>query len=110
VLNLSPDKSRVWSEIARVLKPGGQYIFTVPFDPLCPTHHVLVDTSGPNDRFLVPPQYHGDPITGGILAYRVFGQGIFPDLARVGLQARFLELNAEAAMIENGDAFVATRQ
>jgi SAM-dependent methyltransferase len=97
------------AEIARVLRPGGQYIFTVPYDPHCPTHHVLVDTSGKDDRFLVPPQYHGDPITGGILAYRVFGQGIFADLARVGLQARFLQLNSEPVMIENGDVFVATK-
>lgn len=97
------------AEIARILKPGGQYIFTVPFDPKCETHHVLVDTSGPEDKFLVPPQYHGDPITGGILAYRVFGRGIFADLERVGLMARFMELNAESTMLENGDVFVATK-
>jgi Methyltransferase domain len=97
------------AEIARVLKPGGQYIFTVPFDPKCETHHVLVDTSGPEDKFLVPAQYHGDPITGGILAYRVFGRDIFKDLDRVGLTAQFTELNDEGTMIENGDVFVATK-
>ena len=97
-------------EIARVLAPGGQYIFTVPYDGVCPTHHVLVDVSGTEDRFLVPPQNHGDPITGGILAYRVFGQGIFADLERVGLSARLLDLQDQSAMIEHGDVFVATKQ
>lgn len=96
-------------EIARVLRPGGEYIFTIPYDPECITHHVLVDTSGPEDRFLVPPQYHGDPITGGVLAYRVFGQAILSDLASVGLSANYREVDDAPALIASGDVFVATK-
>jgi hypothetical protein len=97
-------------EIARLLRPKGVYVFTIPYDPKCVTHHVLVDTSGPEDRFLVPPQYHGDPITGGVLAYRVFGRAIFSDLANVDLSVRYLEIEDPKALIYQGDVFVATKE
>lgn len=97
------------SEIARILAQGGTYLFTVPYDESCETHHVLVDTSGPEDVFLVPPQYHGDPLTGGILAYRVFGQGIFRDLAKLGLNTTFERIQEESALINDGDVFIATK-
>jgi hypothetical protein len=96
-------------EIVRILKDGGSYIFTVPYDPACATHHLLVDTSGEQDRHLVPPQYHGDPLTGGILAYRVFGKAIFSDLERLGTSVRFTEVNDGSALIVDGDVFVATK-
>lgn len=96
-------------EIARVLRPGGAYVFTIPYDPACITHHVLVDTSGSEDRFLVPPQYHGDPITGGVLAYRVFGREIFSDLTNVGLFANYREVDDPPALISKGDVFVAIK-
>jgi len=97
-------------EIARILKPGGSYVFTVPYDERCETHCVLVDTSGPSDRFLVPPHFHGDPLTGGILAYRIFGRGIFGDLERLGLQPRFMRVCDPGALIVDGDVFIATKR
>jgi SAM-dependent methyltransferase len=96
-------------EIARILKPGGQYLFTVPYDATVATHTVLVDTQGEQDVFLVPPHYHGDPLSGGILAYRIFGRQLFADLERCGLHARFVELDDPAALIIQGDAFIATK-
>jgi len=96
-------------EISRVLRPGGHYVFTAPFDPKCLTHHVLVDTSGPQDVYLVPKQFHGDPLTGGILAYRVFGRAIHSDLAAVGLRTEFLCLNNDQALIVDGDVFIAEK-
>jgi SAM-dependent methyltransferase len=98
------------AEIARVLSSDGVYLFTVPYDESCDTHHVLVDASGPEDAFLVPPQYHGDPITGGILAYRVFGRGIFGDLDALGMTARFEHVNDETALIVDGDVFIARKR
>jgi SAM-dependent methyltransferase len=82
-------------EIARILKVGGKYIFTVPYDPTCLTHHILVDTQHSVDRHLVKPQYHGDPINGGIIAYRVFGKAIYADLNAFNLNlliSDFLDL------------------
>lgn len=97
------------AEIHRILKPGGLYIFTVPYDAGCATHHHLVDTGGPEDRFIVPPQYHGDPLSGGILAYRVFGRALHTDLAALGFQVEFLDLDDPEALIVNGDVFIARK-
>lgn len=97
-------------EISRILRPGGHYVFTVPYDDQSADEHLLVDTSEPSDRFLVPPQYHGDPISGGILAYRVYGRSLSQQLAEVGLDTSFRWVNDEAALIVNGDVFIATRR
>lgn len=96
-------------EIARVLKPTGHYLFTVPYDPTSAPHIALVDTIGPEDVFLVPPHYHGDPLTGGVLAYRIFGRKIFDDLAACGLKAEFICIDDAKALIEKGDAFIAEK-
>jgi SAM-dependent methyltransferase len=95
------------AEIHRVLKPGGLYIFTVPYDAGSATHHQLVDTSGAEDRFLVPPQYHGDPLSGGILAYRVFGRALHDDLEALGFAVEFLDVDDPEALIIHGDVFIA---
>ena len=97
------------AEIARILRPGGHYLFTVPYDDNCADEHRLVDTSGPEDRYLVAPQYHGDPISGGILAYRVYGRSIHRQLKEIGLPVEFSRLNDAKSLIVDGDVFVATR-
>ena len=96
-------------EIARVLKDGGAYVFTIPYDHAMADHRVLVDTSGHEDVFLVPPQYHGDPLSGGVLAYRVFGRRIVDELARVDLHGEFIDLDDPSALIVGGDLFVAEK-
>lgn len=98
------------AEVSRILKPGGYYVFTVPYDENCKTHHTLVETCGPVDRFLVPPQYHGDPLTGGILAYRVFGRALFSDLERVGFEVEFFRVSDSSALIIDGDVFIARKR
>jgi SAM-dependent methyltransferase len=72
-----------FAEIARVLRPGGRHVFTVPFRYDRPTE-TRVDTSGDEDVHLMEPEYHGDPIRGRILAYRTFGYDLFDDLRRYG--------------------------
>jgi SAM-dependent methyltransferase len=96
-------------EISRILKTGGCYIFTVPYDPSIAGHKILVDTSGAEDVFLVPPQYHGDPLSGGILAYRVFGKQLFADLQDCKLRADFVCIDDPAALIIKGDVFIAEK-
>lgn len=97
-------------EIARVLKPGGAYVFTVPYDHSIDAHNVLVDTTGDRDVFLVPPHYHGDPLSGGILAYRIFGRQILSDLGRRGLETEFFPVNDPHSLIVDGDVFIARKE
>lgn len=104
------DIDRAHREIYRILRKGGTYIFTAPYDPECATHHVLVDTTTSEDKYLVPAQLHGDPLTGGILAYRVFGRQIFVDLEKIGFTVEFLAVNDTSLGIFDGDVFIATRK
>lgn len=54
---------KVFSEIARTLKPGGAHVFTVPIvnrnGPSMP--RVRLDNDG-RIHHLAPPQYHGNPV------------------------------------------------
>jgi O-antigen biosynthesis protein len=103
------DDRAAHSEIFRCLKPGGAYIFTVPYNEnLARTCH-LVDASSANDLFLTRPHYHGDPITGGILAYRIYGRDLIDALTASGFEVRFLWIEAAAEGIVSGDCFVATK-
>lgn len=70
-----------FSEVHRVLKPGGLYVFTVPFRQTRMTK-ARVDTSGPKDLFLLPKVYHQDPYRPqDSLLYTDFGADL-PDLLR----------------------------
>jgi SAM-dependent methyltransferase len=61
-------------EVERVLKPGGYLILTVPYDHERSQTLRRVDTSGPIDVHLLPPQYHGGG--GHTLAYREYGRDL----------------------------------
>jgi SAM-dependent methyltransferase len=80
-----PEKG--FREIFRVLRPRGYHVFTVPFHFDRPTL-VRVDTSGEEDVHLLPPEYHGDPLRGTILAYRTFGIDLFEQLKAIGFETR----------------------
>jgi hypothetical protein len=47
-----------------------------------------VDTSGDEDVHLLPPEYHGDPLRGTILAYRTFGIDLFESLNAIGFETQ----------------------
>jgi SAM-dependent methyltransferase len=73
-------------EIHRCLRAGGVYVFTVPFVPSWTDRQILVDASGPEDVYLCPPQYHGDPLEPekGILVYRIYGRDLIHELREIG--------------------------
>jgi SAM-dependent methyltransferase len=103
------DDRTAHAEIFRCLRPGGTYIFTVPYIEDRSRTVRLVDTSSAQDIFLVPPHYHGDPITGNILAYRIYGRDLIQQLESVGFEVRFLWIELSAEGIFSGDCFIATR-
>jgi len=63
-----PDKA--FSEIARVLKPGGIHIFTVPLYPFN-TSRARIRMEGDKVIPVLPLQYHGNPISndGALVTY-----------------------------------------
>lgn len=92
------------SEIHRVLRQGGFHIFTVPLLLDKPTLERAVLENGVV-KHLLPPEYHGDPIRGKILAYRTFGYDIFQILSEMGfessLSATFFQTTVEHAIADS---------
>jgi hypothetical protein len=103
------DDRRAHAEIFRCLRPGGVYLFTVPYAEDRARTLRLVDTSSTEDVFLEPPHYHGDPISGKILAYRIYGRDLIERLAEGGFDARFEKSELAAEGIFAGDCFIATK-
>lgn len=98
------------TEINRILKSGGVYIFNVPYDEDSERDILLVDTSTNEDKYLCSPQYHGDPLTGGILAYRVFGRDLIDKLSNFGFEVSFHRIEKPTNLVTNGDVFVAIKR
>lgn len=104
------DSDKAHAEIHRVLKPGGAYIFNVPYAEESETDIRLVDTSGQDDVLLCKPHYHGDPLSGGVLAYRIFGRDLIPKLEHLGFEVVFQRLQRPSSLVIDGDVFVARKQ
>jgi GT2 family glycosyltransferase/glycosyltransferase involved in cell wall biosynthesis/SAM-dependent methyltransferase len=74
VLEHVPNPERAFSEIARVLKPGGSHVFTVPQDRNLSLSVTRAKQTSEGIEHLLPPEYHGDPIrVEGALVFTDFG-------------------------------------
>jgi hypothetical protein len=73
VLAHVPDYAAAIREFARVLKPGGLCVATYPFNDRPETLIRARLNAGGDIEHIEPPEYHGDPIGGGILCYYHFG-------------------------------------
>lgn len=100
VLEHVPDFKRTLAETRRVLKTGGAAVLTALRLPDLSTDRVLshLNPDGTITHFVDPPEYHGDPFTGSILAYYTFGWESLDNLKEVGFPDAFvtLEYNAMA--------------
>jgi SAM-dependent methyltransferase len=86
-----PDDARGFSEIYRVLRPGGIFLFTVPLSDAERTVERARKRNGRVEH-LLPPEYHGDRIRGQgrVLVFRDYGRDILQRLRSAGFsQARF---------------------
>ena len=78
-----------FKEVNRVLKPGGYHIFSIPLQgPMRSTTVYRVDTSGPEDVFVLPKHYHSAPMGGKSLVYTDFGEDMTKIMTADGIDLK----------------------
>ena len=82
-----PDDARGFSELHRVLRPGGRLIFSVPITSAARTMERAVIENG-SVRHLLPPEYHGDRIRGRgrVLVFRDYGLDVVDRVTAQGFR------------------------
>lgn len=109
VLEHVRDFRRASGEMLRCLKPGGVHIFTIPCDLTSPFTKVLIDTSTEADVFVETPQIHGDNISSGVPAYRVFGRDVLDEMRLIGYEASLRRFSDQDSGIFDGFYFLARK-
>jgi SAM-dependent methyltransferase len=87
VLEHVPEPQKALSEIYRVLKPGGKFIFTVPFGENMARSDIRARQRDDGTvEHLKEATYHGDPMRPeGILVYVIFGENLSEMCKEAGL-------------------------
>lgn len=87
VLEHVPDYHAALREFARCLNPGGQLLLTVPFlDASDATVTRARPRADGSIEHLLPPEIHGDPISGGALCFFQFGWDLLRAIEAVGFR------------------------
>lgn len=85
VMEHIPDAERALRECFRVLKRGGTVLATFPFHLGNDTTKVRATLAGNAIEHLLPPQYHGNPVsTDGSLVFQDFGWDLLDTMRKVG--------------------------
>ena len=102
-----PDDGRAFTEVRRVLRPGGHLVFTVPLMASAPTLERARLERG-TVVHLVEPEYHGDRLRGrgAVLAFRTYGPDIVGRLRDAGFDARLERIVEPGHAIADGTVVV----
>ena len=82
-----PAYQDAFKECARVLKPGGRLMWSVPFIPSSRTNSIRAKLVEGNVQHILPPEYHGDPLSSnGILCFQHFGWEMLDEMKQAGFR------------------------
>jgi SAM-dependent methyltransferase len=84
VLEHVPDFRRALAEFARVLRPEGVLVLSVPFYVEAGRSRELARIVDGVVEHLQPPEFHGDPVSGGVLCFHHFGWDLLDALREAG--------------------------
>jgi SAM-dependent methyltransferase len=92
-----PNDIQGFSEICRVLKPNGIFVFTVPLHDIPKTVERVKKQLDGSVELLSPAQYHGDHLRGscGVLTYRNYGPDIIDRLFQSGFRKAVIDRPSE---------------
>lgn len=99
-------------ECYRVLAGGGVLIWTVPFDANSGEHIERAVVEEGVVRHLLPPEYHGDPLSkDGVLCFRHYGWNMLEDLRQLGFRdvCALVFYSAEMGYLTNQMIFYARK-
>lgn len=86
---ITSDLQKALAEVYRCLAPGGEFVFSAPFDRGSKNTLVRAEvTADGSIRHLLPPEYHGDPVNPneGILCFQHFGWDLLSVLRETGFE------------------------
>lgn len=106
VLEHIPNYEKAFSEIHRILKPGGCHFFTIPyfFDKKTTKRFKEIN----NEIILTEPiEYHGEPFRGKLPCYVDYGIDIFERQKEIGFRETYLKISRwyEAEKLKTFDSF-----
>jgi hypothetical protein len=113
VLEHVPDYRAALREFCRVLTPAGQLVLSVPFSFRQETVVRAVMNSQGIVEHLLPPSYHGDPLSAdGVLSYYDFGMDLLDEMKHAGFNQTFLICyrSARWGYLQENVAYVARRR
>lgn len=87
VLEHVPDYRAAFRECARVLRPGGRMMWSVPFIAGSSADQVRAVMADGAVRHLLPPEYHGNPLSeNGSLCFTDFGWAMLAQVRNAGFR------------------------
>jgi len=88
-----PEYQSAIPEIFRVLKPGGCFLGSFPFDRNVHDNIIKARMENGNIIYLTEPEYHGDPVSEkGILCFTIFGWQVLEEFRQAGFRDAYVIL------------------
>jgi hypothetical protein len=81
-----PNYCKAFGECARTLKPGGEMLFSAPFDANAALNRIRARLLADGTvEHILPPEYHGDPLNAeGCLCFQHFGWEMLQQVKQAG--------------------------